>query len=187
MSRIGKLPIKIAEAVKVTLKDNVLNVSGPKGELSLSFNPKVSIKINETEIICSAEKKDNSLWGLTRSLINNSVLGVSLGWSKTLELVGVGYRAVIEGEDLVLSVGFSHPVRFQGLKDIKYSVTENKIKIEGIDKQLVGELAAEIRKVKPPEPYKGKGIRYSGEKIRKKLGKAAKTIGGAAGQAGGKA
>lgn len=186
MSRIGKLPIPIPEGVKVTLDNQRVIISGPKGELILLISPQVKVKQEGGQILCQVKKEENYLWGLTRTLINNAILGVSQGWSKTLELIGVGFRASIEGDELILNLGFSHPVKIKAPPGITFNVFENKIQVSGVNKQLVGEVAAQLRRISPPEPYKGKGVKYQEEKIRRKLGKAAKTI-GAVGTAGGKA
>lgn len=183
MSRIGKMPIVIPEGVTVKIDGGKITATGPKGETGFFFHPKVKVELGEKEIKCSS--KDNALWGLTRSLISNAVLGVSTGWSKTLELAGVGFRAETTGQELSLNIGFSHPVKIKAPENIIFKVKENKIEIFGVNKQAVGELAAQIRRIKPPEPYKGKGIKYQGEIIRRKLGKAAKAIGGAESAAGG--
>ena len=185
MSRIGKMPIIIPEGVAVKIDGSKITATGPKGEVSFLFHSKVKVEVSDKEIKCSS--KDNALWGLTRSLVANAVLGVSTGWSKTLELVGVGFRAETTGTELTLNIGFSHQVKITAPEKITFKVTENKIEIFGVDKQAVGELAAKIRRIKPPEPYKGKGIKYQGEIIRRKLGKAAKAIGGAGPVAGGSA
>lgn len=182
MSRIGKMPIKIPEGVTLKIEKEMFVATGPKGEVRQTIPSAAIIEIKEGEILCNC--KDNSLWGLTRSLVANAVLGVSVGWGKTLELSGVGFRAEVVNGELVLNLGFSHQVKIKAPVGISFKVNENKIEIFGSDKQAVGELAAAIRRVKPPEPYKGKGIKYLGEKIRRKLGKAAKAIGGA-GTAGG--
>ena len=185
MSRICKQPIIIPEGITLKTEGEKVMVSGPKGEFALTIPPGVEVKVDRGEVICQMKKGQNNLWGLTRTLIANAIIGVSQGWTKTLELVGVGFRAVVEGEELVLTVGFSHSVRFKAPAGITFSVSENKIQIAGVDKQFVGEIAARLRRTRPPEPYKGKGIKYQGEKIRRKIGKAAKTIGVSAG-AGGK-
>lgn len=184
MSRIGKMPIIIPDEVTVKINGSIFTANGPKGEITQIIPKGGVVEIKEKEIICTS--KDNAVWGLTRSLIANAVTGSKTGWTKTLEMAGVGFRAGVEGVDLVLNVGFSHPVRIKPPAGIVFKVTENKIEISGPDKQLVGEIAAQIRRVKPPEPYKGKGIKYAGEKIRRKLGKAAKAIGAAAGAGGAK-
>lgn len=184
MSKIGKMPINIPEGVTLKKEGDKVVVSGPKGELRLKVPPPVEVKIDNNQVICQVEKGRENLWGLTRTLINNAVLGVSQGWSKTLELVGVGFRAAREGEELVLTVGFSHPVKIKAPEGITFSLSENKIQVAGVDKQVVGEIAAQLRRIKPPEPYKGKGIKYQEEKIRRKIGKAAKAVGAVAGTGG---
>lgn len=178
MSRIGKQPIIIPKDVVVKIDDRTVLVSGPKGELALTIPRGIEVKLNDGQIICQLGKGPGSLWGLTRTLIANAVTGVTTGWLKVLELVGVGFRATIEADVLVLTVGFSHPVRIKAPVGITFSVFENKIQVSGCDKQLVGEVAANLRKIRPPEPYKGKGIRYQQELIRRKVGKVAKAIGG---------
>lgn len=183
MSRIGKMPIIIPEAVTVKIDGGKITAGGPKGELSFLLHSGIKVELSDKEIKCSS--KDNALWGLTRSLIANAVSGVSTGWSKTLELAGVGFRAETTGLELSLSIGFSHQVKIKAPEGITFKVIENKIEVFGPDKQLVGETAAKIRRLKPPEPYKGKGIRYQDELIRRKLGKAAKAIGGAGPTSGG--
>lgn len=178
MSRIGKLPVAIPEGVTVTIEDQTVTVKGSKGELKRTFSPLVSIKNENGEIhvIRTNEDQDsNAQQGLTRTLIANMVEGVSQGFSKNLELEGVGYRAALKGRDLDLSLGYSHPVVMTPPEGITFEVPDNThITVRGISKELVGQIAAEIRAKRPPEPYKGKGIRYEGERIRRKLGKAAK-------------
>ncbi|MBI4100537.1 50S ribosomal protein L6 [Candidatus Microgenomates bacterium] len=181
MSRIGKLPIKITEGVEATLKEHQILVSGPKG--SLSFNIPSEIKIKKEDDVLTVERRNDSknaksLHGLTRSLVANMVKGVKEGFKKELEIKGVGYRAQVAEGVLTMTLGFAHPVKFAPPEGIACRVLENKIIIEGSDKQLVGETAAKIRRLKPPEPYKGKGIKYVGEKIRQKAGKTAKAVGG---------
>lgn len=181
MSRIGKIPIKIPEGVNVEVTDHSVTVSGPLGTLKQIFRPEVKLVKRTDEILVeqhSNSKLARSLHGLTRTLIANMILGVTVGWSKELELVGVGYRARMEGDKLILSLGFSHPVEIVPPTGIKIAVEENKIKIFGIDKALVGQIAAEIRNLRKPDPYKGKGIRYVGELIKLKAGKKAVGIGG---------
>jgi large subunit ribosomal protein L6 len=179
MSRIGKKPIEVPEQVTVTLSEgNVVTVKGPKGELTNKFNPEIKIE-KEGNVITlirpSESKQHRSIHGTTRSLLDNMVTGVSKGFERSLELVGVGYRAQLQGQKLVLNVGFSHPVEFTPEEGVQIEVPENtKIKITGIDKERVGALASTIRQVRPPEPYKGKGIRYQGEKVRSKEGKTGK-------------
>ena len=181
MSRIGKKPVKIPEGVTVNIADKAINVSGPKGTLDLKFRPEISMEVSGNEVKIDRQSdspKAKSLHGLTRTLVENMIAGVNKGWNKGLEIVGVGYRAAVEGTDLVLNIGFSHQVKFPAPKGITFEVIENtKINVKGIDKQLVGETAAQIRRIKPPEPYKGKGIRYIGEAVRRKAGKAAKAVG----------
>jgi len=174
MSRIGKKPILIPKDVEVKISDNIVMVKGPKGELQREIRPEIGVEIKEGKILVSPKqetKKTKAFWGLTRALIANMIEGVLKGYEKKLEMEGIGYRAKLEGEDLVLQVGFSHPVEIKQEENIKFSVEKNVITISGIDKELVGQIAARIRSVRPPEPYKGKGIRYLGEQIRRKTGK----------------
>jgi large subunit ribosomal protein L6 len=183
MSRIGKKPIVIPQGVEITVEDSKVHVKGPKGELWRAVRPEVNVSVEGGKILVSLhptvtlkkDKKAPALWGLTRALIQNMVKGVTEGFEKKLELVGIGYRASLEGEDLVLNVGFTHPVKVKKPEGIKFSVEKNIVSVTGIDKELVGQIAAKIRKIRPPEPYKGKGIRYVGEVVRKKLGKKAAT------------
>ncbi len=181
MSRIGYSPIPLPDNVEVTVADRAVHVKGPKGELS-------QVLVGELEVVrnngtlevrrLSEEKFHRSLHGLTRTLINNMVVGVTTGFRRDLEISGVGYRAAQEGKVLVLSVGYSHQVRMQPPDGISYVVeSPTRVSVQGIDKQLVGEQAAKIRQVRKPEPYKGKGIRYSDEIVRRKAGKAGKTGG----------
>lgn len=179
MSRIGLKPIEVPSGVKIDIDDsNTIAVKGPKGELSLSAAPGLTIDVDGTTVTVrrpNDERRNRSLHGLTRTLINNMVVGVSEGFRKNLEIQGVGYRAQLDGKNLVLNVGYSHPVRMIPPDGISFSLDgQTKVSVEGIDKQLVGEQAAQIRKVRPPEPYKGKGIRYEGEYVRRKAGKAGK-------------
>ena len=181
MSKIGKQPVPIPEGITVTVADSQVNVSGPKGTLTFRFRPEVKIEINESKvrIIRNSESKfAKSIHGLTRSIIANHVKGVSLGHQKILEIIGVGYRATKQGEDLVLNVGYSHPVIIHPDHGVQIETRDNKIIVAGADKALVGETAAKIRRVRPPEPYKGKGIKYTDEVIRRKAGKTAKVVGG---------
>lgn len=181
MSRIGKKPVKIAEGAQVIIDGKVVSVTGPKGTLSESFRPEVKISVADGQVLVervAETPKAKAMHGLYRSLIENMMQGVTTGWNKGLEIVGVGYRASLEGTTLVLNVGFSHSVKVPAPEGITFEVAENmKINVKGINKQLVGETAAQIRRVKPPEPYKGKGIRYIGEVVRRKAGKAAKAAG----------
>ncbi len=179
MSRIGNLPIQLPKGVNVEIKGAAVNVSGPKGKLAQSFHPEMAVELDGGVLFVkrpSDSRQHKALHGLTRSLLNNMVLGVSEGFSKTLEIEGVGYRAAMEGKALVLTVGYSHPVRFDPPQDVVFAVEDRSktVIISGIDKQVVGEIAAQIRKARPPEPYKGKGIRYRGEYVRRKAGKAGK-------------
>lgn len=176
MSRIGKLPVIIPDGVQVTLNDNVLTVKGPKGELTKQLHNEMEILIEGNSILVKRPSDSNThkaLHGLTRTLVNNMVEGVTKGFQKSLELVGVGYRAQLQGKKLVLQVGYSHPVEFEPGQDMEIEVpAPNKIIVKGINKEEVGALAANIRAVREPEPYKGKGIRYEGERIKLKAGKA---------------
>lgn len=184
MSRIGNKPISIANGATVTVADGSLTATGPKGTLTVVIRPEVKVTSADGKVIVERRNenpKSKSVQGLTRTLIDNAIMGVTQGWNKGLELVGVGYRAALQGTTLVLNVGFSHQVNFPAPTGITFEVKDNvKINVMGNDKQLVGETAAQIRRVKPPEPYKGKGIRYSGEVVRKKAGKTAKAAGGPA-------
>ena len=176
MSRIGKKPIPILEGVEVKIEDRKVTVKSPKGELQKEFRPEVGIEIKDGKIFISPKietKKTKAFLGLTRSLLFNMVKGLTEGYIKKLEIEGLGYKALLEGEDLVLNIGFSHPVKIKAPQNIKFSVEKNIITVSGVDKELVTQTAANIRKVRPPEPYKGKGIRYSGEVVRKKIGKKA--------------
>lgn len=182
MSNIGKKPVKIVEGVTVSNEAEKIVVSGPKGSLSALLPEGINVTIENGEVVFKSKRADHELekfLGLIRALTSNMVQGVSAGFDKKLELSGVGYRARVEGEELVLNVGFVHPVRIKAPEGIKLLVEENVITVSGIDKQLVGNIADNIRKVRPPEPYKGKGIKYVGERIRRKVGKAAKAVGGA--------
>jgi large subunit ribosomal protein L6 len=181
MSRIGKKPIQLPEGVSVRVQENEVQVKGPKGELKFSIPSEIELIVEEKQAVAKVKensKQSNALWGLVRSLANNAVEGVINGFQKQLEIQGVGYRARIEEEELVLEVGFSHSVKIKKPQGIELLVEKNIITVSGIDKQLVGQTAAEIRKVKPPEPYKGKGIRYSGEQVRRKAGKKTATTTG---------
>ena len=178
MSRIGKMPIDIPAGVDVTIDGSTVTVKGPKGELTRTVHKNITVEKDGAVITVTRPNDENlnkSLHGLTRTLIANMVEGVSKGYTKELEVNGVGYRATKNGNELVLTVGFSHPVTFKENDDIKIEVPgPNKIIISGSDKQKVGQFAAEVREVRPPEPYKGKGIKYVDEFIRRKEGKAAK-------------
>jgi len=176
MSRIGKLPVEIKEGIKVTLEGDIVKVSGPKGELQIKKSRKIEVKNLENSLVLSKKEETPeaaSLWGLTRTLVNNMVIGVSEGFEKKLEFKGTGYRAGVEGDKLVLHMGYNKPVEMAIPEGLEAKVQKNTITISGTDKQKVGQFAAEVRKVRKPEPYKGKGIRYSDEVIRRKAGKAA--------------
>lgn len=183
MSKIGKQPIAVPEGVSIKIDQNKVIVAGPKGELNFKVRPEMKVVMEKGQILVSPKNKSRmakALHGLTRTLISNMIVGVTQGFEKTLELQGVGYRVALEAKSLNLSLGFSHPVVFDPPAGISFSLEGNNlIKIMGIDKQLVGQTAAQIRDIKPPDAYKGKGIRYQGEVIKLKPGKAAKT--GAAG------
>ena len=178
MSRIGKQPIPVPSVVEVKIDGSTVTVRGPKGELSGTFSVDMIIVLEDGEIRVtrpSDNRTHRSLHGLTRTLIANMVAGVSEGFSKNLEIVGVGYRAALKGSDLELALGFSHPVSVKAEPGISFEVpVPTKITVRGIDKQRVGQIASEIRDFRPPEPYKGKGVRYEGEYVRRKLGKTAK-------------
>src|SRR2546426_11899808 len=184
MSRIGKLPVKIPTGVTVTLTDHTVVVKSSTAELSRKLNPEMKVTVKDGTVVVerpSESKLHRSLHGLTRTLVWNMVAGVRKGSEKQLELVGVGYRATRQGEALVLNVGFSHPVRYPVPKGITIDVPEpTRVNIKGANKEEVGQVAAEVRKIRPPEPYKGKGILYRGERIRRKAGKTGKTGAGAA-------
>lgn len=179
MSRVGRLPIAIPAGVTVAVsEENVVTVKGPKGELVKAMNKDMNIAVENNEILVtrpSDDKEHRALHGLTRALINNMVIGVSEGYQKTLELVGVGYRAQLQGNKLVMNLGFSHPVEIEPLEGITFETpAPTKVVIKGIDKEVVGAQAADIRAWRKPEPYKGKGIKFEGEFIRRKEGKTGK-------------
>jgi len=192
MSRVGKKPVAIPDGVTATLTGNKLSVKGPKGSLELTLHPKVTAAVADKEIIVDVAKKENkqekALWGLSRALIQNLVDGVTKGYSKELDVIGVGFKAEVRNRDLVMSLGFSHPVIFALPEGIEAKVEKQPAKItiqqyqatvtiSGIDRQLVGQVAANIRTLKKPEPYKGKGIKYSDEIILRKAGKVVKAVG----------
>ena len=178
MSRIGNKVITVPAGVEVNIVDNFATVKGPKGELKQQFDKDMTFNIEESEITVvrpSDSKRHRTVHGTTRAILANMVEGVSTGFKKELELIGVGYRAQMQGKKLVLSVGYSHPVEFEEIDGIKLGVEGNtKVSIEGINKEVVGQYAAKVRAVRPPEPYKGKGIRYVGEYVRRKEGKTGK-------------
>lgn len=176
MSRIGKMPITVPAGVTVTIEDNHVTVKGPKGELTRQINKNMKLTIDNGVITVERpddEKESRSLHGLSRTLINNMIVGVTQGFSKTLEINGVGYRAAKQGQNINFTLGFSHPVVKEPPAGITFEVpAPNKIVVSGADKEVVGAVAADIRTLRPPEPYKGKGIRYEGEHVRRKIGKA---------------
>lgn len=184
MSRVGRMPITVPSGVVVNLQQDEVTVTGPKGELRRRFHPDMSITLDNNTLLVSRPSDDRvhrSLHGLTRSLLANMVEGVSKGFEKGLEIVGVGYRAEQAGDKLVIRIGFSHLVDVTPMPGVSLGVEgNNRIKVTGIDKEVVGEMAARIRAIRPPDAYKGKGIRYAGETVRLKAGKAGKAIGGRA-------
>ncbi len=181
MSRIGRLPITVPAGVTVNIKDSQVVIKGPKGEARQAFLPAMSIKLEDNKLVVerpSESKEHRALHGLTRSLLNNMVEGVTKGWEKNLEIVGVGFRAEKTGEKLLLRVGFSHPVEVSPMPGVTLGIDgPSRIKVTGVSKEAVGEMAAEIRAIRPPDAYKGKGIRYVGETVRIKPGKAGKAVG----------
>ena len=179
MSRIGRMPIPIPSGVKVTIKGNQVTVKGPRGELSRRFHSDIQIKQENDNVVVSRlneARQTRALHGLSRALLSNMIVGVSNGFRKQLQIEGVGYRGTMDGKTLVLYLGFSHPVRVEPPAGIQFLADEKAriITVEGVDRELVGQMAADIRKIRPPEPYKGKGLRYIDEKVRRKAGKAGK-------------
>jgi large subunit ribosomal protein L6 len=177
MSRIGKQPVIMPQGVSATLKDSELVVKGPKGALSRKIIPEVSVRIEEGQIVVerpSDSRRHRSFHGLFRNLINNMVLGVTTGFTRVLEINGVGYRAQVQGKKLELHLGYSHPIHFSLQEGIEASVEKSTITLKGINKEVLGQTAADIRALRPPEPYKGKGIKYAGEHIIRKAGKTTK-------------
>lgn len=176
MSRIGKAPVEVPGGVQVDISGRAVKVSGPKGELEVPIGKGVEIRQEDGSLVltrASESPEHKAMHGLTRSLLQNAVTGVTDGFTKTLQIAGVGYRAALQGQDINLQVGYSHPVSVSPRKGIEFEVPNaTTIVVRGIDKQRVGQMAAEIRKIRPPEPYKGKGIRYQDEQIRRKVGKA---------------
>jgi large subunit ribosomal protein L6 len=181
VSRIGRLPIEVPAGVDVKIEGVHVRVKGPKGELEWTFSPEMTIKKDDGMIVVerpSDQPQHRALHGTTRALINNMITGVSKGFERVLEIEGVGYRAELQGNNLIINVGFSHPVEVEPPEGITFEVDMKvrQIRVKGYDKQVVGQVAADIRKLRPPEPYKGKGIRYQGEYVRRKPGKAGKTV-----------
>lgn len=180
MSKIGKMPILVKEGTTIAIDGSNVKVSGPKGDSTYTVQPGISVTFTDGKIVVTPSQKNNAIsamFGLVRANLANLVKGVETGFEKKLELIGVGYRAQMQGETLVLSLGYSHPVKITPRNGVKFGVAENVIVVSGINKADVGEMAAHIRAVRPPEPYKGKGIKYAGEYIRRKAGKAAKAVG----------
>jgi large subunit ribosomal protein L6 len=177
VSRVGKKPVPVSKGVTIEKSNGTVKVKGPKGELSVNINPDITVAVNEREIVLdrpSDSRQHKSLHGLYRALIANMITGVTEGYQKKLEIVGVGYRAEMKGKNLQLQLGYSHPILFSLPQDIKIETpAPTQIVISGIDKQLVGQVAAKIRSMRPVEPYKGKGIKYEGEYVRRKAGKTA--------------
>lgn len=178
MSRIGRLPISIPAGVDITIDGSTVSVKGPKGELKLSVASPIEVKLEDGQVLVTRpddERESRSLHGLTRTLIANQIVGVTEGYKKGLEIVGTGYRVAAKGESVEFALGFSHPVTVVPPAGISFTVEGNtKLTVSGIDKQAVGEVAANIRKLRKPEPYKGKGVRYAGEVVRRKAGKSGK-------------
>ena len=178
MSRIGRLPIDVPSGVTVTIDGQAVAVKGPKGELALTVANPIEVKLEEGQVLVTRpddERESRSLHGLTRTLIANDIVGVTAGYSKSLEVVGTGYRVASKGSGIEFALGYSHPITFDPPKGITFEVEGNtKVTVRGIDKQAVGEVAANIRKLRKPEPYKGKGVRYAGEVVRRKAGKSGK-------------
>jgi len=176
MSRIGKKTIEIPQEVEVVIEGSLITIRGPKGELKRKIRPEINVDVKDNQISVTPvkeTKKTKAFWGLTRALINNMVEGVSKGFEKKLQIEGVGYKGIVEGDFLILNLGFSHPVKIKKPEGVSFSVEKNIINLTGIDKEKVTQTAAEIKKKRPPDPYKGKGIRYFGEVIKKKVGKKA--------------
>jgi len=175
MSRIGKKLIEIPQGVKVEVSEKEIKVSGPKGELKQSIHPEIKVELKDNKVFVSPKtelsKRGRGLWGLYRALISNMVEGVNKGFEKKLEIEGVGFKAVVEGNNLILNLGFTNPIKIEKPSGINFLVEKNVITVSGVDKETVGRIAALIRKQKKAEPYKGKGIKYQGEKIRRKEGK----------------
>lgn len=181
MSRIGKMPIPVPKEVTANVTMPTVHLKGPKGEITYTVPYGIEVTLEDGIIHVSNKRSDKaskSLFGFVRAHLANQITGITTGFKKILEMSGVGYRATLSGANLVLSVGFSHPVTVTPPKGITFAIQDGKIVVSGTDKQVVGQIAADIRAVKPPEPYKGKGIRYEGEHIRKKAGKSAKAVGG---------
>ncbi|OHA08970.1 MAG: 50S ribosomal protein L6 [Candidatus Sungbacteria bacterium RIFCSPLOWO2_01_FULL_59_16] len=180
MSRIGKKPIVLPEGVRVTQEGQTLTVSGPKGSVSRRLRPEVEVRIEGTQLVVRPaleSRRTSAYWGLTRSLLFGMVEGVSQGVERKLEIEGIGYRATTDGREIELALGFSHPVKVTAPEGVAFRVEKNVITVAGVDRELVGNVAAAVRSLRPPEPYKGKGIRFAGEFVRRKAGKKAMTAG----------
>jgi large subunit ribosomal protein L6 len=180
VSRIGRLPINIPKGVEIKVDGSYVHVKGPKGSLEWTFNPEIGIKMDEGQLIIERpndEPRMRALHGTTRALLNNMVVGVSTGFERVLDIIGVGYRAEMDGKNMIVNVGYSHPVKVEAPEGISFEVDmrTRRIIVRGYDKQQVGQVAANIRKIRPPEPYKGTGIKYAEEIVRRKAGKAGKT------------
>ncbi len=176
MSRIGKKSITVPSGIDLKIDGNSVTVKGPKGELKREIRPEIKIELNDGQVSFTPvkeNKRNNSFWGLSRTLVDNMIVGVTEGYVKKLQIEGVGYRATLEGKDLVFQVGYSHPVKMEAKEGIDFAVDKNIVSVSGIDKERVNHIAAEIRRIRPPEPYKGKGIRYEGEIVKRKVGKKA--------------
>jgi large subunit ribosomal protein L6 len=177
MSRVGKKPIEISDKIKITYSDRILTVSGDKGTLTQTIHPDVNLNIEDKSLTVTIENKDKktrSLWGMTRALVANMVTGVSKGFERSLEINGIGYRAEMNGKNILFNLGYSHPIDFPLPEGISAVIEKNIIKLSGIDKDLLGYTASTIRSLRPPEPYKGKGVKYADEYIQRKAGKTAK-------------
>lgn len=181
MSKLAKKPVSILEGVNIAFENDTIKINGPKGNLSFKIPKGINVKSVEGRLIVSLKNKNDEdlkpSLGLTRAMVSNMITGVTTGFEKRLELSGVGYRAQVADGDLILSVGFSHPVKIAAVQGLNFAVNDNLITVSGIDKDLIGRVSAKIRSIRPPEPYKGKGIKYVQEKIRRKVGKAAKALG----------
>lgn len=177
MSKIGKLPVEIVQGVTVDISSNNIKVTGPKGTLSFVIPQNIEVKAEEGEVKVKALKDDKitwSKWGTVRKIISNMVIGVTNGWQKKLELVGTGYRAEVQGNSINMIVGYSHPIKITAPEGVTFKVEKNVVTVDGIDRQVVGQVAANLRATREPEPYQGKGVKYVDEVIRRKAGKAAK-------------
>ena len=179
MSRVGRQPIPLPDSVKVDVQGSNVAVKGPRGELGRTFHPDMTIELKDDQLVVSRptdQRQHRALHGLTRALLSNMVLGVTVGFRKELEIQGVGYRAELAGPNLIMHLGYSHPIEVEPPPDVvfEFEPRSKMITVEGIDKEVVGQIAADIRKLRPPEPYKGKGVRYRGEYVRRKAGKAGK-------------